>query len=69
MIELTEQQIQALENPEAIPPRFVNPRTKETFVLLRAPLNVAGLDQPGRAHDAQLQREAALPQDAIGKGC
>ncbi len=35
MIELTDQQIQALENPEATPPRVVNPRTKETFVLLR----------------------------------
>jgi hypothetical protein len=35
MIELTEQQMQALENPEASPPQVVNPRTKETFVLLR----------------------------------
>ena len=35
MIELTEQQVQALENPEATPPRVVNPRTHETFVLLR----------------------------------
>jgi hypothetical protein len=35
MIELTEQQIQALENPETTPARVVNPRTKETFVLLR----------------------------------
>ena len=35
MIELTEEQAQALENPEATPPRVVNPRTKETFVLLR----------------------------------
>jgi hypothetical protein len=35
MIELTEQQMQALENPAAVPPRVVNPRTKETFVLLR----------------------------------
>ena len=35
MIELTEQQMQALENPEATPPRIVHPRTKETFVLLR----------------------------------
>jgi hypothetical protein len=35
MIELTEQQIHALENPEATPPRVVNPRTKEEFVLLR----------------------------------
>jgi len=35
MIELTEQQMQALESAEATPPRIVNPRTKETFVLLR----------------------------------
>ncbi len=35
MIELTEQQMQALENLEAAPLRVVNPRTKETFVLLR----------------------------------
>jgi hypothetical protein len=35
MIELTQQQARALEAPEAVPPRVVNPRTKETFVLLR----------------------------------
>jgi hypothetical protein len=35
MIELTEEQLQALEKPETTPPRVVNPRTKETFVLLR----------------------------------
>jgi hypothetical protein len=35
MMELTEQQVQALANPEATPPRLVNPRTQETFVLLR----------------------------------
>lgn len=35
MIEMTEQQIQALENSEADPPRIVTPRTKETFVLVR----------------------------------
>ena len=35
MIELTELQMQALEDPKAAPPRLVNPRTKETFVLLR----------------------------------
>lgn len=34
MIELTEQQLQALENLKAAPPVLVNPRTKETFVLL-----------------------------------
>lgn len=36
MIELTEQQMQALENPDVTPPRIINPRTGETFVLLRA---------------------------------
>jgi len=35
VIELTEQQLQALERPDSTPPRVVNPRTKETFVLLR----------------------------------
>jgi hypothetical protein len=35
MIELTEQQAHALEHATAIPPRVVNPLTKETFVLLR----------------------------------
>ena len=33
MIELTEEQLQALEKGEK-PPRVVNPRTQETFVLL-----------------------------------
>jgi hypothetical protein len=36
MIELTEQQARALEHPDASPPRVVNPRTKELFVLLSA---------------------------------
>ncbi len=35
MIELTEQQLQALDRPELSPPRLVDPRTQETFVLLR----------------------------------
>jgi hypothetical protein len=35
MIELTEQQVKALEHSDSTPPRVVNPRTKETFVLLR----------------------------------
>jgi PHD/YefM family antitoxin component YafN of YafNO toxin-antitoxin module len=34
MIELTETQMRALENAEAGPPRLVDPRTKETFVLI-----------------------------------
>ena len=35
MIKLTEQQVQELETAEAVPPRIVNPWTRETFVLLR----------------------------------
>jgi len=35
MIELTEQQMQSLQEPGSDPPRVVNPHTKETFVLLR----------------------------------
>ena len=35
MIELTERQLEALEKAETTPPRVVNPRTKETFILLR----------------------------------
>ena len=35
MIELTEQQMQALNNPETTPLRLVNPRTNESYVLLR----------------------------------
>jgi hypothetical protein len=35
MIELTDQQAESLEHSEATPPRVLNPRTRETFVLLR----------------------------------
>ncbi len=35
MIELTQQQIQALEDSETGSPRLVNPQTGEAFVLLR----------------------------------
>jgi hypothetical protein len=38
MIELTEQQIQAVETANGTPAHIVNPRTKETFVLV--PLDV-----------------------------
>ena len=34
MIELTEQQIRSLETPQTIPPRLVNPKTRQRFVLL-----------------------------------
>lgn len=35
MIELTDQQAQALEHPDSAPPLVLNPRTREMFVLLR----------------------------------
>jgi hypothetical protein len=35
MIVLTEQQAEALNHTGAQPPRVLNPRTQETFVLLR----------------------------------
>jgi hypothetical protein len=34
MIELTQEQIQALGKPEETPPRVMNPQTRETFVLV-----------------------------------
>jgi hypothetical protein len=34
MIELTEQQLRALEPPAAQPPLVLNPLTQQTFVLL-----------------------------------
>ena len=35
MFELTDEQIQSLDAPNGTPPRAVNPKTRETFVLLR----------------------------------
>lgn len=35
MIELTKEQLQSLENPEVLPPRVVDPRTQQRFVLLK----------------------------------
>jgi hypothetical protein len=46
MIELTEKQVQALENPDAKPPQIINPHTHETFVLLR-------LDEYKRLKDSE----------------
>jgi hypothetical protein len=34
MLELTEQQVQALQRRETTPPRLVHPQTQERFVLL-----------------------------------
>ena len=36
MIELIEEQAEAIQTPEEIPPRIIDPKTKETYVLLRA---------------------------------
>lgn len=36
MIELTEEQAAAMKSPHVLPPRLVNPQTKETFVLIPA---------------------------------
>jgi hypothetical protein len=38
MIELTEEQRQAVQSQQDEPPRFVNPLTQETYVLVRAEL-------------------------------
>ena len=35
MIELTNDQVRALSEPQSDPPRLLNPRTNEAFVLLR----------------------------------
>jgi hypothetical protein len=50
-IELTEQQQRALEAGGEVPPRFVNPRTRERFVLLREQdyLEMSGAPRPGPA--------------------
>ncbi len=34
MIELTEQQARAIEQPDTTPPRLVHPRTRQRFVVL-----------------------------------
>ena len=36
MIELTDEQLRAMSDPDTSPPRLVNPRANETFVLLPA---------------------------------
>jgi len=58
MIELTDEQIGALNTPEGVPPRAVNPRTKETFVLLRVEeyRRLKGIDYD----DTPLTREELL---------
>jgi hypothetical protein len=55
MIELTDQQAQALEGGEPTPPRVVNPRTKETFVLL--PVNEYERLKDGEYDDSPWTRQ------------
>jgi hypothetical protein len=60
MIELTEQQVRALENPQGAPPRVVNPRTKETFVTAAGgELRSRGLI-PSKCHEASMNRSRPL---------
>jgi hypothetical protein len=69
MIELTEQQAEALGHAESEPPRVVNPRTKETFVLLRADvydrLKADGYDDSPWTRD-ELQTQAWEVADRTG---
>jgi hypothetical protein len=55
MIELTEQQVQALEDSETTSLRLVSPRTGETFVLLR--LEEYEQLQQGEYDDSRWTRE------------
>lgn len=73
MIELTATQLQALETPDTSPPRLVDPRTQETFVLL--PLMEYERLRDGHYDDGpwtdeeidQLRQEACDMLDAFGK--
>ena len=61
MIELTEQQVQALQHADTTPPRVVNPQTQEAFVLLR----VEGIPTPlGR----RIRRQSLDKGGASGLG-
>jgi hypothetical protein len=74
MIELTQEQVQALGHPEASPPRVMNPQTKELFVLV--PLEQYELlieegrydDSPWTDEERDLLREEACEiLDSFGK--
>jgi hypothetical protein len=62
MIELTEKQMVAIGSREASLPRMVNPRTKETFVLLRVD-EYQRLAVSTRTRDAMVG--IALPQSVF----
>ncbi len=64
---LTQQQVQDLERPEATPPRVVNPKTQQRFVLLAEEVyeRLTGYDAgPWTDEEQDLLRAEAL--DALG---
>ena len=74
MIELTQEQIQALGNSQATPPRVTNPQTREMFVLmpLAAYERLKGEenydDSPWTEEERDLLRwEACQMLDSFGK--
>ena len=73
MIELTQEQVQALGKPEATPPRVVNPDTREMFVLVpladyQRLVEEAYDDSPWTDEERDLLRwEACQMLDAFGK--
>jgi hypothetical protein len=67
MIELTEQQVHALEPAQTTPPRLVNPKTQQRFVLLPEEqyAELAAYDSgPWSDEERELLRTEAL--DALG---
>jgi hypothetical protein len=67
MIELTEQQVHALEQAQTTPPRLVNPKTQQRFVLLPEEqyAQLAAYDSgPWSDEERELLRAEAL--DALG---
>jgi len=67
MIELTEQQVHALEQAQTTPPRLVNPKTQQRFVLLPEEqyAQLAAYDSgPWSDEERDLLRAEAL--DALG---
>jgi hypothetical protein len=74
MIELTHEQVEALANPDATPPRVVNPETQETYVLLPLPEYERLLrdeeydDAPWTEEEMELLREESCRMlDSFGK--
>ncbi len=74
MIELTQEQAQAVAKPETSPPRVVNPQTQEVFVLVplteyeRLTEDAEYDDSPWTDEERDLLREEACQLlDSFGK--